>query len=302
MPSSVLAIVGPTASGKSKLGLDLAHELGNLEIINADAMQLYRGMDIGTAKLGEQERQGVKHHLIDAVAIDQELTAVQYAELVSELLPDIWHRGAVPTLVGGSMFYLASALNQMDFAPTDADIRARLEAEAASQGTLNLHKRLSELDPLSAAQIPAQNTRRVVRALEVIEITGGPYSASLPEPIYRVPTIQLGIEVDREILRERIRNRVEQMWEQGILDEVQRLIDSGLGFSRTARMAIGYSQAIAQLEGRLSEKQAIEETINLTNRYARRQMSWFRRDKRIAWLDSQDNLTDQALERIRLGG
>ena len=302
MPSSVLAIVGPTASGKSKLGLDLARELGNLEIINADAMQLYRGMDIGTAKLSEQERQGVKHHLIDAVTIDQELTAVQYADLVGQLFSEIQLRGAVPTLVGGSMFYLASALNEMDFAPTDPIVRARLETEAESLGALTLHRRLSELDPASASQIPAQNSRRVVRALEVIEITGGPYNATLPEPVYRVPTIQLGILVNREILRARIRNRVEQMWEQGILGEVQRLLDSGLVFSKTARMAIGYSQAMGQIEGRLSEKQAIEQTINLTNRYARRQMSWFRRDKRITWLDSEENLTEQALERIRLGG
>jgi tRNA dimethylallyltransferase len=298
---SVLAVVGPTASGKSDLGISIAKALGKAEIVNADAMQLYRGMDIGTAKLSEQEREEIPHHLIDVVNPDQELTAVEYSKLAQGAIQAILSRGNIPILVGGSMFYVAAALDEMDFAPTDEAVRLRLEAEAEVVGPLDLHERLRLLDPKSAERIPAQNVRRVVRALEVIELTGEPHKSALPEPQYLLPTLQLGIDVDREVLKERIRARVMKMWGSGLLDEVQKLLDSGHEFSRTAAVAIGYSQARAQLSGELTEAEAIEQTISLTNRYARRQMSWFRRDSRIRWLDSAGNLQDQAFEQIRLG-
>jgi tRNA dimethylallyltransferase len=298
---SVLAVVGPTASGKSALGIQLATHLQNAEIINADAMQLYRGMDIGTAKLTEAERSGVPHHLIDVVEPDQELTAVEYSKLAQEKIQQILDRGNLPILVGGSMFYIAAALDEMDFAPTDEALRERLEVEAEDVGALAMHQRLGEQDPESAARIPAQNLRRVIRALEVIELTGEPYKSALPEARYLRPTLQLGISVDRSVLLQRIRKRVEAMWETGLLDEVAKLRSSGVTLSRTAAMAIGYAQARRQLEGEISEQEAIAETISLTNRYARRQMSWFRRDKRIHWLDSEENLSQQALEQIRLG-
>lgn len=301
MSFSALAIVGPTASGKSSLGIEIAKNLGDSEIINADAMQLYRGMDIGTAKLTIAERQGVVHHLIDSVELNQELTAVEYSKVCNDLMDEISAQGKLPILVGGSMFYIAAALDQMDFAPTDPEVRERLELDAEKVGVLDMHAKLASLDPESAERIPAQNVRRVIRALEVIEITKAPYKSSLPEPTYLRPTLQLGIDVDRELLRERIRDRVHGMWQAGLLDEVEKLLASGVEFSRTARVAIGYAQAISQIEGKLTEAEAIEQTIHLTNRYARRQMSWFRRDRRIHWLDSKVNLIDQALERIRLG-
>lgn len=301
MSFSVLAVVGPTASGKSDLGISIAESLGNAEIINADAMQLYRGMDIGTAKLIGPDRKGIPHHLIDVATPDQELTAVEYSKLAQATIREVLERGKKPILVGGSMFYVAAALDEMDFAPTDEAVRERLETESEALGALAMHERLRALDSKSAEIIPAQNIRRVVRALEVIELTGEPYKSSLPDPQYLLPTLQLGIDVDREILKSRIRVRVERMWELGLVDEVKQLLDSGVSFSRTAAVAIGYAQARAQLNGELTQHEAIEQTVTLTNRYARRQMSWFRRDTRISWLQSSDNLKNQALEQIRLG-
>lgn len=301
MSFSLLAIVGPTASGKSELALRVADSLGRAEIINADAMQLYRGMDIGTAKLSESDRRAVPHHLIDAVEPSEELTAVQYADLAQVKIKEVIARKNLPILVGGSMFYIAAAIDHMDFAPTDEGVRERLEAKAEEIGALALHQELAAVDPVSADRIPAQNVRRVVRALEVVQLTGKPHKSALPEPTYLTPTLQLGIDVDREILKGRIRERVLGMWQGGLLDEVRSLQASGVKLSRTAAVAIGYAQAASQLAGKMSESEAIEETISLTNRYARRQMSWFRRDKRIKWLDSSANLEAQALTQIRLG-
>lgn len=301
MSVSVLAVVGPTASGKSELALQIAESLGGAEIINADAMQLYRKLDIGTAKLSLDQQRGIPHHLIDVVDPSQELTAVQYAKLAQQAIVEVLDRGNVPILVGGSMFYVAAALDVMDFAPTNDEVRQRLEAKAEKIGALELHSILAEVDPVSASRIPAQNVRRVIRALEVIELTSEPYQSSLPQPTYLRPTLQLGIDVDREVLKQRIRTRVIGMWQQGLLDEVRELLKSGQQLSRTAAVAIGYKQAMSQLAGELDETEAIEQTIALTNRYARRQMSWFRRDKRIRWLDSSENLKTEALEQIRLG-
>jgi tRNA dimethylallyltransferase len=234
------------------LAIELAQQLSQggtkVEIINADAMQLYRGMNIGTAKLSEEDRGEIPHHLFDVLDPSQEMTAVEYQDMARDIVAQVLARGSVPLLVGGSMFYIAAAIDQLDFAPTDPDIRSALEREAEQAGSLNLHQRLSKLDPITAAKIPAQNVRRVIRALEVIAITGEPYSSSLPEPSYWRPTLQLGIEVEREVLKERIRLRVDQMWEQGILLETQTLMSQG-EFSRTAKMAIGYKQAIEQLAG-----------------------------------------------------
>jgi tRNA dimethylallyltransferase len=300
---SVLALVGPTASGKSGLALELAAALEAIgrpiEIINADAMQLYKGMDIGTAKLSRAQRQTPIHHLFDVITPAQEMTAVEYQSIAREACQAVLNSGKTPVLVGGSMFYIAAALDQLEFAPTDPETRSRLEAESDAVGALAMHERLRQLDPVTAQKIPAQNIRRVIRALEVISITGESYSSSLPEPRYWLPTLQIGIDVDREVLKSRILDRVEQMWQQGILGEVEQLLSAG-ELGKTARMAIGYKQAISQLRGEISEDQAKAETVALTNRYARRQMSWFRRDKRINWLKSGEQMLPQALNLIRL--
>ncbi|MEY4944511.1 MAG: tRNA ((37)-N6)-dimethylallyltransferase MiaA [Actinomycetota bacterium] len=304
MSFSLLAVVGPTASGKTALALELAAALENsgqpVEIINADAMQLYAGMDIGTAKLSIAERSNPPHHLFDILTPAQEMTAVEYQRVARETCLEIIARGKLPIFVGGSMFYLAAALDQLDFAPTDVQVRLRLEQESASAGALAMHERLRKLDPVTADKIPAQNVRRVIRALEVIEITGESYASTLPEPRYWKPALQVGLAVDREELKRRILLRVEAMWQQGITREVEQLLAQG-ELGKTARMAIGYKQAIAQLNGELSQAEAMAETVALTNRYARRQMSWFRRDKRIGWISANEPLIPQALNLIRLG-
>jgi tRNA dimethylallyltransferase len=301
---SLLAVVGPTASGKTDLALELAAALENsgqpVEIINADAMQLYAGMDIGTAKLSISERSNPPHHLFDILTPAQEMTAVEYQRVARETCLEIIGRGKLPIFVGGSMFYLAAALDQLDFAPTDGEVRLRLEQEYSSAGALVMHERLRKLDPVTADKIPAQNVRRVIRALEVIEITGERYASTLPEPRYWKPALQIGLAVDREELKRRILLRVEAMWQQGITREVEQLLAQG-ELGKTARMAIGYKQAIAQLNGELSQAEAMAETVALTNRYARRQMSWFRRDKRIGWISATEPLIPQALNLIRLG-
>jgi tRNA dimethylallyltransferase len=257
-------------------------------------------MDIGTAKLSIAERSNPPHHLFDILTPAQEMTAVEYQRVARETCLEIMARGKLPIFVGGSMFYLAAALDQLDFAPTDVQVRLRLEQESASAGELAMHERLRKLDPVTADKIPAQNVRRVIRALEVIEITGESYASTLPEPRYWKPALQIGLAVDREELKRRILLRVEAMWQQGITREVEQLLAQG-ELGKTARMAIGYKQAIAQLNGELSQAEAMAETVALTNRYARRQMSWFRRDKRIGWISANEPLIPQALNLIRLG-
>lgn len=303
MSFSLLAVLGPTASGKSDLAVDLAKHLiasgRPAEIINSDAMQLYRHMNIGTAKLSLEEQQGITHHLLDVIDPSGEMTAVQYQEIARAKAKQLLVSGITPIFVGGSMFYVSAALDNLDFAPTDSKIREALEAEAERVGAITMHDRLKQLDPLTAERIPSQNVRRVIRALEVIEITGSEYSSQLPEQAFWLPTIELGISVDREIIKERIAKRVEKMWESGLLDEAQYLA-TNWELSRTAKMAIGYQQAFKQLSGEHSQAEAIAETVSLSQRYARRQMSWFRRDKRIRWLDGSLELIDQAIEQIRL--
>jgi tRNA dimethylallyltransferase len=300
---SILSIVGPTASGKSELGIAVATALAEQgrpsQIINADAMQVYTGMDIGTAKLSAAERGEIKHHLIDVIAPSQEMTAVEYQQVSRVLSEELLAKGVTPIFVGGSMFYVSAALDNLDFAPTDSEVRNKYESMAEFLGNLSLHELLASKDPESAALIPAQNIRRVVRALEVIELTGLPYSSVLPEPQSWKPTLTLGIRVDRAIIRERIESRVSQMWDKGLLLEVRNLLGTQ-ELSRTARMAIGYRQAISELEGALTTAEAQYETTVLTQRYARRQMSWFNRDKRTIWLDGSQNLFEQAMNQIRL--
>lgn len=301
MSFSLIAVLGPTASGKSNLAIELAKLLTasgrNAEIINADAMQLYRHMNIGTAKLSFEEQCGVPHHLLDVIDPSQEMTAVQYQEIARAKASELIARDITPIFVGGSMFYVSAALDNLEFAPTDSEVRRTLELEADRVGAITMHERLRELDPVTAERIPSQNLRRVIRALEVIQITGSEYSSALPEQSFWLPTVELGIEVERETIKNRISTRVEQMWEQGIVEEAKELLKD-FELSRTARMAIGYQQALKQLTGEYSQAQAIAETISLTKRYARRQMSWFRRDKRIAWLDAEGDLLAQALDRL----
>lgn len=280
----IVAVVGPTASGKSELGLDLAEALGG-EIVNADAMQLYRGMDIGTAKLPLAERRGIPHHQLDVLEVTEEASVAAYQVAARADIAAIRSRGRVPVLVGGSGLYVRAALDHLDIPPTDASVRRRLEAEGERLGPAALFRRLAELDPAAAAQIQPNNLRRIVRALEVIELTGRPFSASMPGRQFVSPTVMLGLQVDRAELDERIGRRVDRMWEQGLLAEVEGLIEVGLRDGFTASRAIGYSQAIAVVDGTLTPEGARDETARATRRYARRQQSWFGPDPRIVWLD-----------------
>jgi tRNA dimethylallyltransferase len=292
-PTGVVAVVGPTAAGKSALSIALAHALGG-EVVNADSMQLYRGMDIGTAKLTADEREGVPHHVLDVWDVTEPASVAEYQRLARAAVDDIAARGRVPLLVGGSGLYLRAVLEEFEFPGTDPAIRERLEAELAGSGTVPLFERLRELDPVAAGKILPSNGRRIVRALEVIELTGAPFTAALPAPTPYYESVQIGIDRDPEALDRRIADRVELMWSAGLLDEVRGL--TGLREGRTASRALGYQQALAQLDGELTEEQAKEETVRATRRFVRRQRSWFRRDPRITWLDgSSVSLTADAL-------
>jgi tRNA dimethylallyltransferase len=293
---SVIAVVGSTASGKSDLALSLAERLGG-EIVNADAMQLYRGMDIGTAKVPVRERRGIAHHQLDVLDVRQEASVAAYQREARLDLAGIRSRRHRPILVGGSGLYVRAALDRLEIPPTDPAVRARLEGELAAEGIAAMRDRLMRADPVAAQAIQANNERRVVRALEVIELTGRPFSATLPTREYDLPAITIGLRVPRPELDARIAARVHQMWDAGLLDEVRRLDAAGLREGRTAAKALGYSQALAHLDAALSAEQAIEDTIVSTRRFARRQESWFRPDPRIHWLAYDDpQLTDRALE------
>ncbi|CAB4571106.1 unannotated protein [freshwater metagenome] len=298
--AEIIALVGPTASGKTGLAIAIAQQLGNAEIINADAMQLYQDMDIGTAKLSIDQMQSVPHHLLSVIAPTNDITAVEYRALFDQSVQEIQARGNIPIVVGGSTLYLASALDELEFAPTDPSLREKLEQESEQVGALNMHERLRNLDPIAASKIPAANKRRVIRALEVITLSGKSFASSLPEPSYRRPCIQIGIDVDKEELNQRIQIRVDQMWQNGLLEEAQSLLDRYGQLSATAAVAIGYKQAFTQLQGEITEEQAKEETVFLTTRYAKKQRTWFYRDSRISWLDSQQDLIGQAMKLIRL--
>ena len=283
-----MAVVGATASGKSALALDLAERLGG-EIVNTDSMQVYRGMDIGTAKLPVAERRGLTHHLLDVLDVIEPATVAEFQQWARRVIAACLRREVVPVLVGGSALYTRAILDEFEFPGTDPEVRTRLEAELAEIGPHALHARLAEVDPVAAGQVLSSNGRRVVRALEVVEITGRPFSASLPEQRYHYEgAVQLGVDIDRDTLDQRIERRVEQMWSEGFVDEVPALVGHGLREGRTANRALGYQQVLAFLDGELSEAEAKERTISGTRRFARRQDSWFRKDPRVAWLAHDD--------------
>ena len=292
----LVVICGATATGKSDLAVTLAQEI-NAEIINADSMQLYKGMDIGTAKLPLEERQGITHHLLDWLDVTEESTAANYQVVARAKISELVDSGILPIVVGGSMLYVAALVNTFEFPGRDEELRAKLEAELEEIGPLAMHKKLSLLDEGAASRIEPMNGRRIVRALEIVMVTGEPFAAALPEQWESfLPMLEIGINSDREHLVARLAKRVEKMWESGLVSEVEGLLSSGLRESKTARQAIGYAQALSQLDGELSEEEAMAATTQLTQRYARRQMSWFRRDPRINWFDYQDeNLVDDAM-------
>ena len=288
VPPPIVAVVGPTAAGKSDLSLDLAEHLGG-EVVNTDAMQVYRGMDIGTAKLSVPERRGIAHHLLDLLEVAEPATVAEFQRWARDVVEDCRSRGVTPVLVGGSALYTRAVLDRFEFPGTDPDVRRRLEDELAAVGPEVMHRRLVEVDPAAAAKIIATNGRRVVRALEVVEITGRPFSASLPELRYHDPhTVQVGVDIPRDVLDQRIALRVQRMWDAGFVDEVRRLADRGLREGRTANRALGYQQVLAHLKGTLSEDEAREQTVVGTRRFARRQDSWFRKDPRITWVAWDD--------------
>lgn len=294
-PPLLVAVVGPTATGKSDLGVDLALALGSSEIVNADAYQLYRGMDVGTAKLTLAERRGVPHRQLDVLDPGQDASVAVYQREARADLAELSAASTRPIVVGGSGLYVRALLDRMQFPPTDPAVRARLEARAEAEGTRPLHDELTRRDPDAAARILPGNTKRIVRALEVIEITGAPFSAHLPAEEHVRPTVQIGLDSPREELDARVATRVERMWEAGLLDEVRALVASGMG--RTARRAVGYAEALAHLEGRLSAAEAREETIVGTRRLTRKQMGWFGRDPRTIWLPAgAPDLLDRAVD------
>jgi tRNA dimethylallyltransferase len=297
----VVAVVGPTATGKSDLGLELALALGG-EVVNADSMQIYRGMDIGTAKLPEVERRGVPHHLLDVLDVTQEARVAAYQTAARSAFDEIRARGRVPVLVGGSGLYVAAVLDRLDFPGTDPVVRSALEAELDDEGAPALHARLARLDPAAAAAIAPVNGRKIVRALEVIELTGAPFAAALPvgSAAEAMPSVRIGLLAPRPLLHDRIRLRVDRMWAAGRVDEVRRLERVGLREGRTAPRALGYAQVLRWLDGTGTEAEAVEATVVATRQFARRQDTWFRRDPAVRWLpfDAPD-LLDQALRLVR---
>jgi tRNA dimethylallyltransferase len=296
-------VVGPTAAGKSDLATELALALGG-EVVNGDSMQLYVGMDIGTAKVPPDERRGVPHHLLDVLEVTEPATVAEFQRWARDAIADCRARGVTPILVGGSALYVRAVLDDFDFPGTDAATRARLEAELADVGSTAMHARLASLDPTAAASILPSNGRRVVRALEVIELTGGPYRATLPEHSHVFDrVVQLGLDVPRQVLDERIARRVDRMWEAGLVDEVRGLEARGLREGRTASRALGYAQVLDFLAGGLTEDEARAAVVRGTRKFARRQDTWFRRDPRICWLphDAPD-LTSRALDAVRSVG
>ncbi|MGY1805186.1 tRNA (adenosine(37)-N6)-dimethylallyltransferase MiaA [Blastococcus sp. SYSU D00922] len=281
----VVAVVGPTATGKTALAVALAHRLGG-EVVNADSMQLYRGMDIGTAKPDEAEREGVPHHLLDLWHVRDAASVAEYRDLARAEIDRLRAAGTVPLLVGGSGLYIRAVLDELEFPGTDAAVRARLEEELASVGAPALHERLAGLDPAAAAAVLPSNGRRIVRALEVIELTGGPFRAQLPEPRPHYPSVVVGLDREPAELDERVAARVDRMWAAGFVDEVAALAADGLREGPTASRALGYAQVLAQFDGELTPEEAKERTVSTTRRFVRRQRSWFRRDATVTWFEA----------------
>ena len=294
MSSQLIAVVGATGTGKSELAIGIAQRITErglrAEIVNADAMQLYKGMDIGTAKLLLAERRGITHHLIDVLEITQESTAAEYQKIARAKILELQASGVIPILVGGSMLYVASCLNNFEFPERDEQLRAELEDELTTHGPLHMHQKLAELDEIAASRIIPENGRRIVRALEIVMLTGEPFAAALPEKTESwQPVLEFGLRMEREVLLPRLEQRVIRMWEQGLVEEVASLIPLGFRNSKTASVAIGYAQALGQLDGEFTREEAIASTVMLTQRYARRQVSWFKRDERIQWLEALDS-------------
>lgn len=302
-PAPLVAVVGATATGKSDLAIALAQHLGG-EIVNADALQLYRGMDIGTAKVPPRERLGIPHHQLDVLAVTEEASVAAYQREARAAIAGIRERGRVPILVGGSGLYVRAALDDIEFPPTDPAVRGRIEQRGHRIGTRALHAELARIDPDSAGIIGEGDLRRIVRALEVGELTGRPYTAFLPRPVHHDPsTVQIGLRLERAGLHERISLRVHRMVEQGLLAEVRGLREQGLDQGRTARRAIGYEQALAVLDGTMDCDAAIESTVVGTRRLVRKQDTWFRRDPRVRWIDASQpasQLREAALDQIAL--
>ena len=294
-----IVICGATATGKSDLAVSLAQEIG-AEIINADSMQIYKGMDIGTAKLAPADRGGIEHHMLDILAVTQDSTVAWYQELARQSVTEIHSRGKHAIIVGGTGLYIKSILDDLNFPDTDAVIRQKLTEEAKEFGIVQLFQRLEQLDPAAAAAIDQQNERRVIRALEVIEITGKPFTANLPrEDSSLYPNaLQFGLVMDRAELGERVEARVDRMWEAGFVAEVDRLIDEGITKATTARRALGYAQIITMRNGEISEDLAIEETKRATRQYVRRQETWFSRDARIKWISPTQPRLETVLKKI----
>jgi tRNA dimethylallyltransferase len=295
----VIVICGATATGKSDIAVEVAQEIG-AEIINADSMQLYTGMDIGTAKLSVNERGGIPHHLLDILSVKEDSTVAWYQEIARRTIDEVHQRGNHALIVGGTGLYIKAILDDLNFPDTDPVIRARLEMQAIELGSDALFAKLQELDPAAALAIDRANTRRIVRALEVIEITGKPFTANLPrEDSSRYPdAIQCGLVMEREHLRERIDARVDRMWEAGFVSEVDSLIEAGILEGSTAQRALGYSQIIAMRAGTISEEEAKEETKRSSRQYARRQETWFSRDARIQWVAPHQPRLETILEKI----
>ncbi|WP_173426343.1 tRNA (adenosine(37)-N6)-dimethylallyltransferase MiaA [Amycolatopsis orientalis] len=292
-----VAVVGPTATGKTALAVELALALGG-EVVNADALQLYRGMDIGTAKATAEERRGVPHHLLDVLDVTETASVAAYQRDARQCVEKLLAAGRVPILTGGSGLYVQAVLDDLKFPGTDPEVRARLTAEADEVGAAAMHARLTELDPVAATAILPTNTRRIVRALEVIAITGEPFSANLPKPgPARYGTVLIGVDREPAELDARVDRRVEIMFETGLVDEVRTLLGQGLRDGLTASRALGYQQVIAALDGDGDFGAAAEATAQATRRFVRRQRSWFRRDKRVEWFDGgSERLAERVLE------
>jgi tRNA dimethylallyltransferase len=295
----LIVICGATATGKSDLAVELAQKI-DAEIINADSMQLYRGMDIGTAKITMDERKGVPHHLMDLLEVTEDANVAWYQDKARAAITDIHARGKNAIVVGGTGLYIKAILDELNFPDTDPVVRAELELEFATKGIAPLFERLEKLDPAAALAIDRANSRRVIRALEVIKITGKPFTANLPrEESSRYPYAkQFGLVMDRDALSERISARVDLMWEKGLVQEAEKLVTAGILKGTTAQRALGYAQVIAQIEGRVTEEEAREETKRATRQYARRQETWFSRDERITWISPVQNALERILESI----
>ena len=297
--SKVIVICGATATGKSDIALDIAEHIG-AEIINADSMQLYRGMDIGTAKLKVSERRNIAHHMLDVLDVTEDSTVAWYQERARSAIAEIHGRGLHAVIVGGTGLYIKAILDDLNFPDTDPQVRANLEKLGEEFGAHYLFERLQELDPAAALAIDRANIRRIIRALEVIEITGKPFTANLPrEDSSRFPdALQFGLVMDREHLRDRIDLRVDRMWQEGFVAEVDQLITQGIRRGTTAQRALGYSQILAMRDGKLSEDEAKEETKRASRQYARRQETWFSRDQRIQWVATHQPRLETILEKI----